>query len=119
MDYSIEDVTRITGFSKHTLRYYEKAGLLDPVDRNTSGHRRYTELDIGRLTFLGKLRTTGMGIQDMRLYIELLRQGDHTRVERLMMLENHHQQVLQQIAALQDALKSIEYKIDLYRKTSN
>ena len=96
MDYSIDDVTRITGFSKHTLRYYEKAGLLDPVDRNT-----------------------GMGIQDMRLYIELLRQGDHTRVERLMMLENHHQQVLQQIAALQDALKSIEYKIDLYRKTSN
>ncbi|GGJ37991.1 MerR family transcriptional regulator [Deinococcus roseus] len=119
MDYSIEDITRLTGFSKHTLRYYEKAGLLDPIDRNTSGHRRYTEQDLGRLNFLGKLRTTGMSIQDMRLYIELLRQGDHTRVERLNILEHHHTQVSEQIAALQDALKAIEYKIQLYRKTSN
>jgi DNA-binding transcriptional MerR regulator len=119
MEYSIEDITRRTGFSKHTLRYYEKAGLLDPIDRNSSGHRRYTEQDITRLNFLSKLRTTGMGIQDMRLYIELARQGEGTQMERQRMLERHHQQVLDQIAELQDALKAIEYKIQLYRKTQN
>jgi DNA-binding transcriptional MerR regulator len=112
--YSVSEVSDQTGLSAHTLRWYEQVGLLDPVDRDTAGRRRYVTTDMDRLRFLIKLRSTGMPVREMVRYIELARRGEATVAERLEILVEHRQRVLAQIEALTDDLKIIEYKIDLY-----
>ena len=78
---------------------------------------RYTEADLRRLELLTKLRRTGMPVQDMRQYAELVRQGDHTRAERLRLFRAHREPLLTRIAELQADLEVLNYKIDIYRKT--
>jgi DNA-binding transcriptional MerR regulator len=114
VSYSVGEVSEQTGLSTHTLRWYEQVGLLDPVDRDTGGRRRYVTADMDRLRFLIKLRSTGMPVRDMVRYVELARRGPATVTERLELLVEHRERVLAQIEALTDDLKIIEYKIDLY-----
>src|SRR5262245_65857761 len=84
---SIAEAAEISGLSAHTLRYYERTGLLAPVGRNGSGHRRYRETDLELIAFLAKLRATGMPIREVRRYAELMRAGDATNAERLALIE--------------------------------
>jgi DNA-binding transcriptional MerR regulator len=114
VSYSVGEVSEQTGLSTHTLRWYEQVGLLDPVDRDTGGRRRYVTADMDRLRFLIKLRSTGMPVRDMVRYVELARRGPATVTERLELLVEHRERVLAQIESLTDDLKIIEYKIDLY-----
>jgi DNA-binding transcriptional MerR regulator len=113
---TISDAARATGVSAHTLRYYERAGLLDPVDRAASGHRRYAEEDIARIQFLTKLRSTGMPIRQIREYAELMRAGDDTHEARLALLESHRQAVRAHLDETARNLELIDYKIDYYRE---
>lgn len=85
--FTIQEVVARTGLSVHALRYYERAGLLPPVDRAASGHRRYTADDLNWITFLLRLRATGMSIRQMRAYADLRRQGSATASARLALLE--------------------------------
>ena len=114
--YTPQQMVELTGVSVHTLRYYEKIGLLDPVDRAESGHRRYTEADLTRMNFLKRLRATGMPISQMQHYVALFRDGDDTMRERREMLEAHRQEVLAQIDALQDTLDLLDGKIERYQQ---
>lgn len=115
-DLTIQQVAEQTGLSTHTLRYYERIGLIASVDRADNGHRRYTEGDIGWIEFLKCLRATGMPIAGMTRYADLQRVGDGTVDDRLMLLKAHRNAVLAEIAALQENLAVIEYKIDYYSK---
>ncbi|MCQ3932795.1 MAG: MerR family transcriptional regulator [Chloroflexi bacterium] len=115
-EYTIQQVAEITGLSGHTLRYYERIGLLSSVVRAANGHRRYTNDTIREIEFLNKLRATGMPIREMQHYAELRRQGQSTLAERQAMLKNHHAVVTEQLCLLQESLKVIEYKIALYQK---
>ncbi|UWZ46830.1 MerR family transcriptional regulator [Dactylosporangium matsuzakiense] len=112
--YTIAEASERTGLTAHTLRYYERAGLLAPPSRATSGHRRYSEQDLGMLRILTRLKATGMSIAEMRRYAELCRVGPQTYGTRREMLEAHRQQVLDRIAALQTDLELIESKIKHY-----
>ena len=103
--------------SAHTLRYYERAGLmLDPVGRAASSHRRYTEEEIRWIVLLTKLRSTGMPIRGMREYAALVRAGDGNEAERLELLEAHHASVRAQLRVMESNLDAIERKIELYRE---
>ena len=73
---SIAEAARDRRLSPHTLRYYERAGLLDAVPRDGGGRRRYTEADLDRVLFLQRMRRTGMPIRVLREYVALVRQGD-------------------------------------------
>jgi DNA-binding transcriptional MerR regulator len=113
---SISDAARVTGVSAHTLRYYERAGLmLDRVGRASSSHRRYSDDDIRWVVLLTKLRSTGMPIRRVREYAELVRAGDGNEAERLALLEAHRAAVLEQLEAMRANLEAIDFKIDLYR----
>ena len=113
---SISDAAELTGLSAHTLRYYERAGLmLDPVERAPSTHRRYTDAEIRWVTLLAKLRATGMPIRRIREYAELVREGEGTEAERLALLEAHRDAVLEQLDGIRRNLEAIEYKIEIYR----
>jgi DNA-binding transcriptional MerR regulator len=113
---SIAEAARASGLSAHTLRYYERTGLLEPVSRNGSGHRRYREADLERITFLSKLRATGMPIRQVRRYAQLMAVGEATNAERLALLEAHRDAVLAGLEATARNLELVEWKIDFYRE---
>jgi len=113
---TIQEVAEATGLTVHTLRYYEKVGLIHPIGRADNSHRRYSRDDIGWIDFLTKLRATGMSIQQMQTYAELQRQGDETLPARLQMLRDHQQQVEAHMAELHQNLEVICYKIGYYQK---
>ena len=114
---SISDAALATGVSVHTLRYYERAGLmLDAVGRASSSHRRYTEDEVRWVVLLTRLRATGMPIRRVRAYADLVRSGAGNEDERLSLLEAHREAVVAQIADMQRSLEAIDAKIELYRE---
>ncbi|GAB2935209.1 MerR family transcriptional regulator [Nonomuraea fastidiosa] len=113
--YTPAEVSEETGFSIDTLRYYEKIGLLERVNRNAAGQRRFTEQDVGWLGMLRCLRDTGMPIATMLRFAELVRAGDHTIPDRIELLEEHDRQVQAQIDNLIERQRYIHNKISYYR----
>lgn len=103
-----------TGLSLDTLRYYERIGLITDVDRGDSGRRRYSAADVGWVDVLRCLRTTGMPIARMQQFAELCRVAG-TAAQRLDLLVQHRDDVVDSIAELQRALLVIEGKIAAYR----
>lgn len=113
---TIADAARRTGVSAHTLRYYERAGLVvTRVDRTSGGRRRYRKLDLEWIKICTKLRATGMPIKLIRRYAELVAAGRGNEPERLALLEAHRADVLAKLAELQENLKLIDRKIGVYR----
>jgi DNA-binding transcriptional MerR regulator len=113
--YSVGEAAEAVGLSTYTLRWYEQEGLVEPVERDSAGRRRYSERDVDFLILLTKLRGTGMSVADMRTYAQLVREGPETYGARLELLEEHRRRVLERIDALQRDLKAVDYKIDRYR----
>ena len=113
---SIAEAARRTGVSVHTLRYYERVGLaVTPVDRTSGGRRRYHKLDLDWITVCTRLRATGMPIKTIRRYAQLVSAGPGNEQERLALLEDHRADVTCRLAELQESLKLIDHKIDVYR----
>lgn len=113
--YSIAEASEATGLTTHTLRYYERDGLmLREVDRATSGHRRYTDADLQWIALLTCLRATGMSIGDIRRYADLVRADDGNEVERLELLRAHRRLVLDKLAEVTEHLGAIDRKIGIY-----
>jgi DNA-binding transcriptional MerR regulator len=113
---TIAEAARRTGVSVHTLRYYERAGLVvTTVDRNAAGRRRYQQLDLDWIRVCTRLRATGMPIRTIRRYAELVSAGRGNEQDRLALLEGHRAEVLAKIAELHENLELIEHKIDVYR----
>jgi DNA-binding transcriptional MerR regulator len=114
--FSIAEAASQAGVSIDSVRYYERAGLmLVPVERAASGHRRYSERDVGWLVFLTKVRKTGMPIRRMREYAQLVRAGGGNEDERLELLEQHRDAVLAQMEETRRHLDEIDRKIESYR----
>ena len=103
------------GVSAHTLRYYERIGLVR-VDRDASGHRRYDAAGVRRLVFLTRMRTSGMPIRDLRRYVALVKAGRDTVPERLSLLTEHRDGLRTRIDELRLALSATEYKITVYTR---
>jgi DNA-binding transcriptional MerR regulator len=112
--YSVGEVSARTGFSIDTLRYYERLGLIEPVERSVGGRRMYREEDVGWLDFVSCLRDTGMPIERMRQFAELCRDGEHTVPERVDLLAAHGRRVEAEIEALRTKLEAIRHKIGYY-----
>ncbi|WP_327729945.1 MerR family transcriptional regulator [Streptomyces sp. NBC_00487] len=112
--YTISEVVDLTGLTAHTLRWYERIGLMPHIDRSHTGQRRYRNRDLDWLDLVGKLRLTGMPVADMVRYAELVREGDHTYTERFELLKATRQDVLSRIAELQDTLNVLDRKINFY-----
>jgi DNA-binding transcriptional MerR regulator len=113
---SIAEAARRSGVSAHTLRYYERAGLVvSTVDRTAGGRRRYRQLDLDWIKVCTRLRATGMPIRAIRRYAELVSAGHGNEQERLALMTAHRAEVIAKIAELRENLKAIDHKIDVYR----
>lgn len=113
-EYTIQQAAALSGLSAHTLRYYEKIGLLDGVRRDVSGYRRYTDNDLAWIDFLLRLRATGMAIHDMKAFSDLRSRGDSTVSQRRALLEEHRKSSLERMRQLQENVRKIEEKIGVY-----
>jgi DNA-binding transcriptional MerR regulator len=112
--YTIKQTALITGLTDDTLRYYERIGLVGPIARAPSGHRRYSQIDLSWIDFLTKMLSTGMTLESLGRYIELFRQGDETAGERRAMLETHARQLQDHMSQLQETLSILNWKINHY-----
>jgi DNA-binding transcriptional MerR regulator len=112
--YTIQEAAEKTGLTVHTLRYYERIGLLQPIGRAGNGHRRYSQQDITLIQTLNRWRQTGMPLDEVQRYVKMIQQGDTTAGERRALLEAHRQTVVKQIEELQATLSLIDYKIQNY-----
>jgi DNA-binding transcriptional MerR regulator len=112
---SIGEVAERTGLSVHTLRFYEREGLLaNPVRRWPNGHRVYGEDDLEWLETCSNLRASGMPLAEIRRYAELVRQGSGNEKERLTLLRQQRDRVTRQIRDLTRCLDLITWKVGVY-----
>ena len=112
--YSIQDVSNKTGLSTHTLRYYEKEGLISGVERSQGGFRQYSEEDLERLGLIRCLKNTGMSIQEIARFVQLTHEGDHTLEERVELLREHRERVLERMAEMQEHLDKVTWKLNFF-----
>ncbi len=113
---TIAEAARRCGLTTHTLRYYERDGLLlEAVGRASTGHRRYSDRDLSWILLITRLRATGMPIRDIRAYAALCRAGDGNETERLTLLLAHRDRVLAELAATTAHLSAIDGKIGIYQ----
>ena len=113
---TIAEASELTGLSPSTLRYYERIGLIDGVERGPDGRRRYQAADLAWMAFLLRLRTTGMPIQGMLAFAGLSRGGDATVRARLELLRRHQAQVRREYEAVMRSLDAIDNKIAHYER---
>jgi MerR family copper efflux transcriptional regulator len=112
---TIHDVSRRSGLSEPTLRYYEEVGLIGPIDRDpSSGHRRYREEDLDTLQALACLRAMGVGIEDMRTYQANRALGHAAAGEQRDLLLRHADRIEGEIAKLQIHLEYLRRKAGLW-----
>jgi DNA-binding transcriptional MerR regulator len=102
------------GLNVHTLRYYERIGLLGRVTRQANGHRTFGPRDVEWVEFLHRLRSTGMGIKEMLRYAELRAQGNATLAERKAMLAQHAEAIAATLRAQRAHLNVVRRKIVIY-----
>ena len=106
------------GISVHTLRYYEKAGLLDRVPRTEGGHRLYGDLDLAALDFIVKMRSTGMGISQIRRYIATGTQGLHSLKSRERQLREHQQLLRRKREEIEQCEAILRFKLSFYSEAA-
>lgn len=116
MFYTIAQVAEKFGLTAHTLRYYDKEGLLRFVDRTSCGARRFKDEDFEWLAVITCLKDTGMQVKDIKTYIDWCFEGDCTIEQRLEMFCKQKEKVNAQIKELKRHLKKIEYKIWYYEE---
>ncbi|WP_040588918.1 MerR family transcriptional regulator [Sciscionella marina] len=110
---AIAEVAAVTGVSAHTLRYYERIGLLT-VARDAGGRRRYDVHAVGRVMLVGRLRMGEMPVRDIAHYLDLVGQGEATVPARVHMLQAQRRVVRQRLDQLRDVLAVLDYKITAY-----
>jgi DNA-binding transcriptional MerR regulator len=116
LHFTLQEVVQRSSLSEHTLRYYERIGLLDRVNRDSSSnHRRYTAEDVQKIETLACLRTTGMSIDDMRTYFALLKDGKAAADQQLALFETQKKALEQEIAQKQKHLRYLEHKVAFWQ----
>lgn len=112
----ISEVSEQSGLSVDTLRYYEKIGLLPPIQRTESGIRAYGEHDVRRIDFVKCMRTAGLPIEVLIDYFALVEQGDETIAARKMILQEQRAHLVARMAEMQETLDLLSQKIQGYEE---
>jgi DNA-binding transcriptional MerR regulator len=112
----IAEVSEQYGLSSDTLRYYERVGLLPPVQRNESGIRDYNELDLRRVEFIKCMRSAGLPVDVLIDYVGLVQEGDRTIEARKEILKEQRELLAARMREMQKTLDILDHKIDVYEK---
>ena len=118
MLYTVGEMAKLLGVPTSTLRYYDKEGLLPFVERSEGGQRIFKEEDISWLRVIECMKKTGMPLKDIKLFIEMIMEGDHTIPERLEIIKKQRDAVRRQLEDVQNTLDVIEFKCWYYEKAN-
>jgi len=110
----IAEVSERYAISSDTLRYYERIGLIPPVNRNDNGIRDYSEIDLKRLEFIKCMRRAGLPVEVLTEYIKLVQQGDQTIEARKEILKEQRELLISRMKEMQKTLDLLNYKISVY-----
>ena len=112
----IAEVSEQYGLSADTLRYYERIGLIPPVNRSDNGIRDYNEIDIRRVEFIKCMRSAGLPIETLIEYVGLVQQGDKTIEARKIILKEQRELLAGRMKEMQKTLDILDHKIEVYEK---
>ena len=112
---AIAELAAQTGISAHTLRYYERVGLMTEVPRSANGRRVYDESHVHWVEMLRRLRAVGMPISLMAEYVEMARRGPDTLGDRVELLERHRSELELRVRESEEFLEILRRKIQLHR----
>ena len=113
---NIKKISELTRVNAHTLRYYEKIGLLPDIARDAKGHRCYSDRDVVWIEFIKRLKATNMPLNEIKRFARLRVKGDSTIKERVQILESHEKRVRRQMEQLKIHQEKIKEKIILCKK---
>ncbi|GLR72664.1 MerR family transcriptional regulator [Agaribacter marinus] len=116
---NIQTFSKLTNVSAHTIRYYEKIGVLKSIERDSNGHRYFTSKDIDWVSFVKRLKDMGMPLDNIKQYADLREKGESTSELRKQLLQEHALAVEKKIAIESLHLKNIREKIGFYEKIIN
>lgn len=111
----IKEFSEKVGLSEHTVRYYEKEGLIQNIKRDKSGTRQFSEFDIRWVEFIQKMKRTQMPIKDIQVYANCFYNEEENVDERIEILQKHKKFIQSEIVKLQEADEYIDYKINYYQ----
>ena len=119
MEYTIGQISKITGLSEYTIRFYEKEKLIPNIKRNKNGIRIFSEEDLNWVNIVKCFRDTNMSIDDIKNVVALYEEGDHTLEERKKLIEKHREKIENQIKELREYLNRIDAKLNMYEGKIN
>lgn len=114
MSYTIGEVSKLTGLSVPTLRYYDKEGLIPNINRNENGLRNFTEQDLGTINIVTCIKGAGASIREIKEYMDLCKLGDSTLEARKQFFIEKKRDVEEQMKHLSEIMKTVEMKIKYY-----
>jgi len=115
---NIDEVAKHFNVTKSKLRYYEKNGVIRPIQRNAQGNRKYSEYDLKWIEFFFNLKETGMSLKNIKHYIELKKLGDSTIEERKQILIDQISKIDKSIENLQNIKEGIVEQVSKYEEGS-
>ncbi|MBQ7488290.1 MAG: MerR family transcriptional regulator [Clostridia bacterium] len=104
----------MTGLTAHTLRYYEKAGLIAGISRSSGGYRQYSDSDLEWLELVRCLKNTGMPLSEIARFVQLAHEGDSTLRDRVELLHAHRETVIRRMAEMQQHLDKVTCKLGIF-----
>ena len=116
MNYSIQDISKKTGLTISTLRYYDKEGLFPNLERKESNYRVFTELELETLKIIACFKKAGLSISEIRKYMELIQKGDETLKERLDIMVHQKEALEKQKKEIEESIACVEWKISYYEQ---
>ncbi len=116
MNYSIQEISKKTGLTISTLRYYDKEGLFPRLERKESNYRIFTELELETLRIIACFKKAGLSIPEIREYMQLIQKGDDTLEERLDIMKRQKEALEKQKKEIEESLACVEWKISYYEQ---
>ncbi len=116
MVYKISEVAQKLGMTAHTLRFYDKEGLLSEVERNNSGVRIFTDADIEWLLIVNCLKETGLSLKEIKQYLNWCKEGNKSLQKRLDLFKQQKVALEHQLNQIQQNMEKINYKIAYYEE---
>lgn len=116
MNYSIQDISKKTGLTISTLRYYDKEGLFPNLERKESNYRVFTELELETLKIIACFKKASLSIHEIRKYMELIKKGDVTLKEKLDIMVHQKEALEKQKKEIEESIACVEWKISYYEQ---
>ena len=114
--FTIKQISEKTNLTEHTIRYYDREGLIPLITRTKSGIRQFSEDDLEWINLICCLRNSGMPLQEIKEFMQLCLKGKDSLEERRELLIRHRTRIQEQMANLDNSLNIVNFKIEHYKE---